>query len=187
MKIFKLSPSNLWALFLMAAFPTHVWTILLAFQDFAWMTTRNNSWDAVGLGAYGLLAAFVESSFVFMVALLLSLLLPRPWDEKKRLAALTSLIFIAASTGVSNQLYFLNGLPAGIFTFLAHSGHPLRYLYGVALSAGIAAPALALYFTAASAKFVEITQNIIERLALLTTLYLLLDFAGLVIVIVRNV
>ncbi|MBT3391785.1 MAG: hypothetical protein HN413_15410 [Chloroflexi bacterium] len=186
MKIFKLSKPNLWTLFLMTAFPTHVWTILLAFQDFSWMTARNNSWDAVGVGAYGLLAAFVESIFVFVVALLLSLLLPRSWDEKKRLAALTGLIFIVAIAEILNQLYFLNGLPPSIFAFLLHSGHPLRYLYGTTLVVSIAALALSLYFTATSKKFVDAAQNIIERLSLLTMLYLLLDFVGLVIVVVRN-
>ena len=150
------------------------------------MAARNNSWDAIGLGAYGLLAAFTESSFVFVIALLLGLLLPHSWDEKKRLTALTGLIFIVASAEIFNQLYFLNGLPAGAFEFLLHSGHPLRYLYGAALGASIGASTLTLYFTATSEKFTNAALNIIERLSLLTTLYLLLDIAALVIVIVRN-
>ncbi len=189
MNIFKLSKPNLWTLFLMAAFPTHVWTILLAFQDFSWMAERNNSWDAIGVGAYGLLAAFVESVFVFAIALLLSLLLPRVWDEKKRLVTLTGLIFAIAIAEILNQLYFLMRweMPAGVFTLIIHSSHPLWYLYGLPLFVSILGTGLLFYFSVVSAKFVDGVLNSIERLSLLTTLYLLLDFVGLIIVIIRNV
>ncbi len=189
MKILKLDKSNLWKLFLMAAFPTHVWTILLIFQDYSWVTERNNSWDAIGVGAYGLLAAFAESVFVFVIALLLSFLLPRQWSQAKRLTILSGLIFIVALAEIFNQLFFMLewGLPAGLFTFLIQRAHPLWYIYGALLAIITPALMLLIYFSAVSEKFTNAAINIVERLSLLTTLYLLLDLGGLVVVIIRNV
>jgi hypothetical protein len=94
-KLFGFSPPELWTLFLMAAFPTHVWTIVLILQDFSWIAERNNNWDALSVGAYGLVVAFIESLFVFALALVVSFLIPRKWEGKKRVAILTSLVMIA--------------------------------------------------------------------------------------------
>jgi len=44
-------------LFLISAFPLHVWTLLLAFRDFSWLTERTNLWDAIGVLSYGLIYA----------------------------------------------------------------------------------------------------------------------------------
>jgi len=189
MNIFKLSKQNLWMLFLTSAFPIHVWAILLVLQDFSWVAERNNSWDAIGVGAYGLLVAFVESIFVFLIALALGFLLPRQWDEKKRLVALSSMIFVVAAAAILNQLYFLMNwsLPAALLQFLYQRTHPLWYLYGTCLAIAFLAVALPLYFSATTDKFVDSAFNIIDRLSLLTTLYLLLDLGSLIVVITRNI
>ena len=65
----RYSKQGLWNLFLICAFPLHVWTIILAFRDFSWVTERTNSWDALGVVSYGLIFALIESVAVFLVAL----------------------------------------------------------------------------------------------------------------------
>ena len=89
----RYSKSGLWLLFLTTAFPIHLWTIILVLRDFAWVTERTNAWDAVGVAAYGMVFAFIESLFVFIIVVLLGLLLPKQWDERKRLSFLGLLIF----------------------------------------------------------------------------------------------
>src|SRR5512141_1446140 len=66
---------GLWSLFLMCAFPLHVWALILAFRDVSWVTERTNSWDAVGVVAYGLLFTLVESVLVFGIMTLLGFLI----------------------------------------------------------------------------------------------------------------
>ncbi|RME08009.1 MAG: hypothetical protein D6803_02405 [Anaerolineae bacterium] len=185
----KLSKSALWSLFLMSAFPTHVWTILLAMQDFSWVSERTNAWDAIGVGAYGLLVALAESVFVFVITLLLNFLLPRRWESDRRLAALTGLIFLAAGAAIANQTYFLLGarVPGWLFAFLLRSGHPLRILVGAAVLMALALTVGLLYQTGRSERFVAGMQTVVDRLGVLMSLYLLLDLGSLMVVVIRNV
>ncbi len=172
----------------MASLPTHVWTIILILQDYAWIVERNNSWDALGVGAYGLLIAFGEGLCAFAVLLLLSILLPKAWNEDQRLALLSTLVILVGIWGIINQLYFLSGgeLPTGIFQFLINTARPLWVIYSTSLVAVSITIILPVYFILTSEKVLQVCLNIIERLSLLMTLYLVLDIGGLVIVLMRN-
>ena len=182
------SRQGLWALFLICAFPLHAWTLILAFRDFSWVAARTNSWDAIGVVSYGMIFAFIESLVVFLVAALLGFLAPRRWDEDRRIALLGVLALGAALWAMVGQLYFIWGvsLPGQIIHFLAQSEHPLRILYSASLVLVAATVLFPAYLVLSSNKAFRFTQGLIERLALLTWLYLVLDFAGLVIVIIRN-
>jgi hypothetical protein len=189
LNIFQFSKQKLWTLFLMAAFPTHVWTIILVLQDYSWVTERTNSWDAIGVGAYGLLVAFAESVFVFLVALVLSFLISRKWEEDRRLALLFVTIFVVASWAIINQLYFLFGatLPGGLMRSLINAAHPLRILYGTSFVLASISVVLPYAAVLQSEKVVKGIETVMERLSILTVLYLFLDVVGLIIVIIRNV
>ncbi|MBM3143470.1 MAG: hypothetical protein FJ010_00615 [Chloroflexi bacterium] len=172
----------------MAAFPTHVWAIILILQDFSWVAERSNSWDAIGVGAYGLLIALVESIFVFVIALASSFLISSCWEEDKRVTVLSALIVITGIWAIVNQLFFLLGFstPEIIFRLLLESTHPLRILY--ALCAVLALPTILLpvYGVLKSERAFSIIRNLIERLSLLTTIYLVLDLGGIIIILIRN-
>ena len=119
------SRQGLWTLFLVCAFPFHLWTIILAFRDFSWVAERTNAWDAIGVAAYGMLFALFEGLVVFLVAVLLGFLVPRIWNEK-RIALLSVLVLITALWAMMGQLYFLWNIPfpEGLIRFLAGSDHP---------------------------------------------------------------
>lgn len=187
-KIFGFTKQGFWTLFLMAAFPTHVWTILLILQDFSWVSSRTNEWDAVGVGAYGLIVAFVESVFVFAIALLLSFLISRTWNADKRITSLSVLIFGVAMWAILNQLYFLLdfSIPDILFQILINDAHPLRILYGLCSVLIIVTVFPPFYLVLKSEKVFAFFQIIIERLSLLTTIYLILDIGALIIVVIRN-
>ncbi len=173
----------------MASLPTHVWTIILVLQDYAWITERNNSWDAIGVGAYGLLIAFVEGLFAFGVLMLLSILVPKLWNEDQRVALLSTLVVLVGIWGIINQLYFLSDgvLPASLSQFLIITSRPLRVIYAISFFLVATTSILPAYFILTSDKVLKICLNIIERLSLLMTLYLILDIGGLVIVLFRNI
>jgi len=185
----KYSKKDLWFLFLVCAFPLHVWTIILAFRDFSWVTERTNSWDAVGVMSYGLLFAFIESVVIFLIAVALGFLISKAWSESQRVTTLGYLVFIASLWAVITSLFFilpvrLSGETVG---FLVALEHPLRFLYGISLVLVGLTVTLPTYLILRSKTFFQAMQGFFERISLLTVLYLVFDIIGLVIVIVRNV
>jgi hypothetical protein len=186
---FRYSKQDLWSLFLITAFPIHVWTIILVLRDLSWVTERTNVWDAIGVGSYGLVFAFIESVVVFLILVLLGLLIPGKWREEKRLALLAVLFLVIASWAIAGQLYFLVGitLPGWIYRLLAQSSHPLQVLYGGVLSLVLVTVLIPTALVIQSSKAMRVVRGLIERLSLLTLIYLFLDFVGLVIVILRNI
>lgn len=189
MKFKTYTKQGLWSLFLICAFPFHLWTLILVFRDVSWITERTNSWDAIGVGAYGLLFALAESVLAFLVLVLVGFVTPRQWNVDKRISFLGLLFLILAIWGMISQLFFVwnINLPLATMQFLARSGHPLRWLYVGSLAIVIPTVALPVYFFLRTDKVSAFMQELMDRLSLLTMLYLLFDLIGLVIVIVRNV
>jgi hypothetical protein len=183
----KYSRLGLSLLFLTCAFPLHLWTLLMAFRDIGWLTERTNLWDAVGVAAYGLIFAFVETVLVFLVLVLLGFVIPR-WDSDRRIAFLALLILITLAWGMIAQLLFIWNvpLPAPAIHFLRTSHHPLRILYEGALVIVIPTVLLPVYWFLRAKKAVPVMQNIMERISVLAAFYLIFDVVGLAIVIIRN-
>jgi len=186
---FRYSKQDLWSLFLVTAFPIHVWTIILVLRDWSWVSERTNAWDAVGVASYGLFFAFIESVVVFPILVLLGLLIPGKWQEDKRLALLAVLYFVTASWAIAGQVYFLSGIeiPGPIYQLLAQSSHPLRVLYEGTLSLVLITVLPTTALVIQSRKAIRVVRGLIERLSLLTVIYLFLDFVGLLMIILRNV
>lgn len=177
------------SLFLTCAFPIHAWTIILVLRDVSWVAERTNAWDAVGVGAYGLIFAFAESLIVFAVFVLFGFFTPGQWTADKRISFLSLLVLILSAWGIVSQLLFLwnVSLPEPARRFLAQSGHPLRLMYAASLAIVVPSIGAPVYLFLRSDKVVRSIQGFTDRLSLLTMFYLFLDLAGLVIVILRNI
>ena len=185
----RYSKQGLWSLFLICAFPLHVWTLILAFRDFSWVAERTNSWDAVGVISYGLLFAFIESIAVFLVAILLGFLVSKKWEEDRRNTLLGTLTLITSLWAIVSYLFFLMqvSIPGYAIFFVAKLAHPLRFLYAISLAVVSLTVILPTYFILRSEKFLQAMRGLFDRLSLLTLFYLVFDFIGLVIIVVRNV
>lgn len=184
----RYSRSGLWLLFLSIAFPIHLWTIILVFRDFSWVAERTNAWDAVGVAAYGMIFAFIESVFVFAIIVLVGFVLPKQWDENKRIAFLSLLVFLVALWAIIGQLYFMLNidLPSGLIMFLVRSGHPLRWIYAglfILVSLTVIFP---VYLFIRSEGVYRSIYNFIDRLAVLSAIYLVFDGISLVVILARN-
>jgi len=177
------------SLFLTCAFPLHAWTIILVLRDVSWVSERTNVWDAIGLGAYALIFAFVESLIVFGVFALFGFLTPIQWTVDKRIAFLSLIVLILSAWGIISQLLFLwnVSLPASAIQFLAQSGHPVRIMYAASLAIVLPSVGVPVYFFLRSDRLFHSIQDLSERLSLLTVLYLFFDLAGLVIILIRNI
>jgi hypothetical protein len=180
---------GLWSLFLICAFPFHLWTLILVFRDVSWITERTNSWDALGVASYGLLFALVESILFFLFFVLVGFVTPRQWKVDKRVAFLGLLFLILALWAMISQLLFIwnINLPVATMQFLASSGHPLRWLYAGSLAIVIPTVAIPIYFFLKTDKAFSAMQELMERLSLLTMLYLFFDFVGVIIIVIRNI
>ncbi|MBI3172998.1 MAG: hypothetical protein HYZ25_04720 [Chloroflexi bacterium] len=184
----RYSKQGLWSLFLMCAFPLHFWTLILVFRDIQWMTERTNFWDALGVASYAMVFAFLESLLLFLILTLLGFLVPTRWTRETRIALLSALFLILSIWAMLGQLYFLAAVQTpGWFIFLmARTGHPVRILYALALILVTPTLALPAWFALRSEKFLNSVNSLIERLSLLSGLYLFFDVIGLIIIVIRN-
>ena len=180
---------GLWLLFSATAFLIHVWAILLIFQDLSWLAERTNMWDAIGVGAYGLVLALVESVFLFLIVFLLGFLVSTSWDRGKRISLMGTLAIIVSIWSILGQLYFLLdwSVPASLIQALANTAHPLRILYLIALVIVGFSVLLPVFAQLKSDKFSQMTCEFFDRLAMLVVLYLVLDFASILVIIIRNI
>jgi len=185
----RYSKQGLWSLFLICAFPLHLWTLIFAFRDISWLTERTNLWDAIGVVSYGMIFAFAESVVIFLVLALLGLILPAQWHSDRRIAFLSLLILLTSVWGMISQLLLVWSVPLPIqaIQFLRSSNHPLRMLYAACLVVVTPTILLPVYLFIKSKKSIAFMQDLIERLSLLATFYLFFDFVGLIIVMIRNI
>lgn len=183
------SRQGLWTLFLMCALPLHVWTIILAFRDFDWITARTNSWDAVGVASYGLLYAAIESVVFFLCIALIGFLVSVKWTENRRVALMSVLALLLSLWSMFNMLSFLNDwqTPAWLVNFAISTGRPLVALYIFAFVLVVPTVLLPVFFILKSDGLLKGIQEGIERLSLLMLLYLFFDAVAVVVIIIRNI
>ncbi len=184
----RYSKQGLWSLFLMCAFPLHFWTLILVFRDIQWMTERTNFWDALGVASYAMVFAFLESLLLFLILTLLGFLVPTRWTRETRIALLSVLYLILSVWAMLSQLYFLTAVqtPGWFISLMVQIGHPVRILYLLALILVTPTLALPAWFALRSERFLKSVNGLVERLSLLSGLYLFFDVVGLIIVIIRN-
>jgi hypothetical protein len=188
----RFAKKDLLNLFLVIAFPIHVWSIFLVLRDAKWVAERTNSFDVIGYGSYALVVAFGETVFVFLIALLLSFITPRNWNGKKVVAVLGSLSFILAIWIILHQLFYLIPKSQMDYFYAVFYYHPylepFAYLMVVLLVGAVIASFLYPVLSIARHEKVELSISaFFERLAVLSAFYIFLDVLGLLMVIYRNI
>jgi len=184
----RYSRQGLWSLFLICAFPLHLWTLILAFRDVSWLTERTNVQDAIGVVSYGLLFALIESILIFLVLVLIGLITPWRWEPERRITFLAFLVLITSMWAMIGQLLFLwnVSIPDAAIEFLRRSDHPVRITYAVCLMVVTPTVLLPAFSLLRTNKAVTVMQNLMERLSLLSMFYLVFDLLGVIIIVFRN-
>ena len=188
---FPLSRSQARRLFLAVVFPVHFWAVLLFILN-APTPQHANAWgEALALAAYILLFAFVESAIIFVALLLLAWLLPRRWMPEQRLGALLVILALLVLWALVSQLATLLVIPQSTF-FLYIGINLANTLLYRQIAMGLIVLSVLLSVIAAlrlgsSPRFAKRLGPLLERIELLSALYLLFDLAALVFVISRNV
>jgi hypothetical protein len=144
--------------------------------------------DAIGVGAYGLLIALLDSIFIFLITILLGFLVPTTWDHPRRISLMGTLIFIVSIWAILGQLYFLLGysFPPTWIQALANTTRPLRILYALSFFLVIFSVLIPVYGQLKSDKLNTVTCEFFERISLLVILYLALDIISIIVIVVRN-
>ena len=185
----KFDRSDWFRLFLVCAFPLHLWTILMVFRDVSWVAERTTSWDALGFSGYALFYSLIESALLFGFIALLSLLIPKSWNKILRFSILGLLAFALAGWSIIEQLILivfwgrLRNLASSL-SFLASTSWSAPLLFAGLVAISVAVPILLLR---KHKKLQNAVFSILERLSLLSGLYLFLDVVGIVIIIFRNI
>lgn len=187
----RFTKNGLIKLFLVIAFPIHAWSIYLVLRDASWVMERTNAADVYGYVSYALVVAFVESVFVFLVILLLSLLTPKRWKGNQLITQLGSLSLAVSFWTIMNQVYYLydETHPGFVVSKIASLNHPVGISYiifALLIMFVIASFILPMYLINRSEKIKNVVATIFDRIAILSSLYLFLDVIGLINIIFRN-
>jgi hypothetical protein len=183
------SKQTVWTLFLLCAFPLHLWALLISFGDISWLSERTNLWDAIGVFSYGLIFAMVETLVAFFVCLCAGFLVSPKWDQGRRVTLLSMLFLMLGLYAMLSQLYFIWNwsFPSVFLNFVASSGHPVRILYLCSLIVTAPLVIILTYTILHSEKVYRVAVDLMDRLSLLAMIYMMLDVFALIVVVVRNI
>jgi hypothetical protein len=186
---FTFTKQQLWEFFLIIAFPIHFWALILWFQEFETMAERSNMWDAFGVGSYFMAYALFESATIFAGISLIMLLLPKQLDKKVTFIVIAVLYLVIAGWFILEQTRFLAIIPEDVWFFKR-----IQNLKSIKSKAGAATAIifalsfiLPLIFLLKSKKLQDKILSFLNRLTVLSILYLVFDFLAILVIIIRNV
>ena len=177
----------LFKFFLIGVFPTHVWTSLMVFNDLEFLAERTTMWDAVGYAGYSYLIALTESVLVALILWGVSFLLPKNWGQRRVLSVVGSIYFVLAGASIVDMAAHVFAQNRIAKSYLIGLDRYPFVTYGLIFGAILSGIILALIFILKSKRGEKIVSEVFDRIMLLSYFYLLLDFAGIVIIILRNV
>ena len=173
-KILNFNRGDLFKLFLIVAFPLHVWTIFMALRDIGWVAEGRTISGAIGYTAYVLVFTLVESLILFGLILLLSFLISKQWSKNQRLVTLGLVALVLSSWSIIEQVILVllyDRMVSGLsrFVFLGASPWAGLLILGLLVVVSFALP---VYLVLNKPKFTQILLNILDRLSLLSGFYL---------------
>jgi len=177
----------LFRFFLIGMFPPHVWTSLMVFNDLEFLSERTTMWDAVGYAGYSYLIALTESVLVALILWGVSFLLPKNWSQGRVLSVVGSIYFVLAGASIVDMTAHVFAQNRITKLYLIGLDRYPFVTYGLIAGAILVGIVLALVFILKSKQGEKIVSEVFDRIMLLSYFYLLFDFTGIVIVILRNV
>lgn len=183
------SKQGYWLLFVITAFPIHLWAYIQLFQDISWMKDRVNELGLIAAISYALSFALIESIFLFLIIVPISFLTPKSWTIKKRVVFCGILITFASLWAMAAQFYLhptaLWETPIfGLILNLLRRTY-LRYVFVLiitVISFGI--PAYIIY---KMDKAVNLIWDFFDRISILMSIYVFVDVVAIIFVTWRNI
>lgn len=179
MDIFKrrlASKSEYFQLFLICAFPIHVWAILNLLYSAPAMALQMNVIQLLSVVAYVGAYALFESLLLFALLFLGSVLLPERFFRAKLIPIGAILVFFVSLSAMLIHLY--TSWRIAVIRF--------PYWVGLWVAFGLAAAALMAGWVSRNRGLEGAIRSGVERLALLSLVYLSIDLLGVVVILARN-
>jgi hypothetical protein len=164
-----LTSQGLTQIFVYCAFPIHIWVLINMLHDVpSWLLYLRNG-EVVGMVAYTLSFALVETLVVLLVAVLIGMLVPRRWIVDRYIPLISLWLVELTIMAIVFQYHIIQHLPKR------------NLVIGYALILGVST-FIALRFP----KVKDVFRWIADRLVILSFLYVFLDALGVLVVILRN-
>lgn len=168
------SKRDAFLLFAACVFPVHVWSILNVLREVPAWVLRLSVWELAGVIAYTQVLALVESLTVSLALLVLSVVLPAGLF-RNRLVAQGSMLVLVTSC----------------WAIVAHYNDDVIRLWGARdfllwLVFYVVSITIFYILIYRSAKIERAIRSVVERLAVLSGLYVALDLLCILIVVLRN-
>jgi hypothetical protein len=155
------------------AFVIHVWAILNLLDALPAWVLRLTAYELAGVIAYPLFFALLESLFVWGVLILAAVLLPQRWLRQRFVSRGMALLLVTAAWSIAIHFKYesliqnLGYLPVWLGAYLAST--------------------VAIVFLAGHYQKVEnILRAILQRIEVLSFLYIFIDILGLFVIISRS-
>ena len=167
------SRHNIVYAYLACLFPIQVWSIYNSLREVPAWLRQMSLWDVIGVVSYPQVFVLFESVVIFLPLVLLSALLPAGWFRDKFVARSAGIVYLsvvwfilAHINDLTLRYWGLGQFPIGLFLFsqilffsLIHYSHKLQ----------------------------SIIVSLVNRIAVLSIVYLFIDLISVLIVVIRNV
>jgi len=157
------------------------------FNDLEFLSERTTMWDAVGSAGYSYIIALIESILIAFILWGVSFLFPKHWNQQRILNVVGSIYFVLAMASITDMAAHVFAQYRIAKSYLIHLDQDPFVTYGLIVGAILVGIILAFVFIFKNKQGEKIVSEIFDRIMLLSYFYLLLDFAGIGIVILRNV
>ncbi len=166
---------EIYYLLMATVFPIHVWSLINVTREVpAWILRLSIS-DMVGVIAYAQFYALIDTLVIFIPLLLLAVLLPTTLFRNKFVAKGTAVIFISSAWFI---FLHLNG------QIIEQRQIAVLGIWGVSYLLVLAA---AILIIQKNQKLEMAIVSFVQRLSVLSVLYLIIDLLSLIVIVVRNV
>jgi hypothetical protein len=162
----------------------------MVFKDASMLIDRTGGvWGAIGALSYGLLFAFIESTFIFLLASLLGLLISATWDEPRRIVLIGLLVTLTLLWTILGQSYSVWNMhvPGRIVRFVSQFPHLFIVMYAAVLAFVPVITLLPVFLILHNEGFYKFARAVTERITLLSGAYLAFDALALIVIIIRNI
>ena len=162
-------------MFAACVFPVHVWSIVNVLREVPAWVLRLSSWELVGVIAYTQAFALLESVLISLVLILLSVILPGRFFKDRLVAQSSVLVLVTSGWAIA-----------------AHYNDEIIRLWGMRQfllwSAVYLASIGVVYVLIHRYKRLEsLLRALVERVSVLSYLYVFLDFLSVLVVFARNI
>lgn len=161
--------------FAICAFPIFAWSIITVFRQIPAWTLRFTYWDLIGTIAYTQVFALFETAIVFGLLWLAAVLLPARMLRERFVAHSALIVLVAAAWFIYLQYHISIIEDRELFRLAIWAGTLLLMLL------------VAQVLVYRSARIRRVIEGVVDRLVVLSGIYVAVGIISIFIVIIRNV